>query len=189
MESTKLRQRRLLQRQACRATLGALCLLVSAVGEAVTQEQTTLPGGASSLQETYQDWLVACVHKDVKRCAVSQQQAQQNGQRLLAIELTASTDAETATGTLVLPFGLALEAGVILQVDDNPAATPLRFSTCLSAGCIVPLKFDAPTLAALRVGTTLKAMAKAANSDQPGTLSISLKGFSAAFDRAAVLMK
>jgi hypothetical protein len=36
---------------------------------------------------------------------------------------------------------------------------------------------------------TLKAAAKAVNTNQPIDLSISLKGFSAAFDRAAVLMK
>ncbi len=44
------------------------------------QQAPTLPGGASSLQETYQDWHVACqVADNAKRCVLVQQQNQQNG--------------------------------------------------------------------------------------------------------------
>lgn len=50
----------------------------------------------------------------VKLCAISQTRAQQNGQRLLAIELNAP-GGDGATGTLVLPFGLALDSGVTFR--------------------------------------------------------------------------
>ena len=153
------------------------------------QAQATLPGGASSLQETYGDWTVNCVQREGPKCLLTQQHNQQNGQRVLAIEIVAVNGGKTATGTLVLPFGLELGAGVTLQVDEKPAEAPLRFSTCLPAGCVVPVSFEGASLAALRSGGTLKTASKAVNTDQVVALPISLKGFSAAFDRVATLTK
>ncbi len=176
-------------RRSYRALLAAFCLVAPAIGEAFAQEQGTLPGGASSLQETYDDWVVSCVQREGKHCLLQHRQNQQNGQRILAIEVVAGADGTTAAGTLVLPFGLALDAGVSLQVDEKPAQAPLRFSTCLPAGCVVPLSFDDAFLAALRTGTTLKTMVKAADANEPISFSVPMKGFSAAFDRVAALMK
>jgi invasion protein IalB len=53
----------------------------------------------------------------------------------------------------------------------------------------VPLGFDGAFLAALRTGSTLKTMAKAADAKEPISFSVPLKGFSAAFDRVTALMK
>jgi invasion protein IalB len=166
----------------------AAVLLAMATGYPALAEDTAapLPGGASSLQETYRDWRVACAaDAKAKRCALSQQQTQPDGQRILAIELVPAAEGQV-TGTLVLPFGLQLDAGVALAVDDQPAAPPSRFSTCLPAGCLVPLAFDLPTLAALRAGSSLKLAAKA-NDGQDVALSISLAGLAPALDRLASL--
>ncbi|TPK52079.1 invasion associated locus B family protein [Mesorhizobium sp. B2-4-19] len=147
-----------------------------------------LPGGASSLNEAYKDWVVACqVANNAKRCVMSQQQNQQNGQRILAIELAAPTG-NTVSGTLILPFGLALDSGVTFQIDDKPAMQPLRFRTCVPAGCLVAVTFDAPTLVALRANTALKAKATA-DGGAAAPFSISLQGFGTALDRAGVLSR
>jgi invasion protein IalB len=169
--------------------LAAFCLLVPLTGEALAQEQGTLPGGASSLRETYEDWIVSCVQREGRHCLLQHQQNQKNGQRILAVEVVGSADGKVAAGTLVLPFGLALDAGVSLQIDEKPSEAPLRFSTCLPAGCVVPLNFDGEFLAALRKGVTLKTMVKAANTNEPISFSVPLNGFSAAFDRVTALMK
>jgi invasion protein IalB len=76
-------------------------------------QENTLPGGASSLQETYQDWGLARQSTPKVVCAVSQQQSQQNGQRVLAIELRRG-ETDAVAGNLVLPFGLLLDAGATL---------------------------------------------------------------------------
>jgi len=147
-----------------------------------------LPGGASSLNETYKDWQIACAMQGaVKRCVVSQVQTQQNGQRVLTIELN-SPNGTTVSGTLVLPFGLALDSGVTFQIDDKPAMQPARFRTCVPVGCIVSVTFDAPTLVALRAGTALKLKATA---DDGGAapFSISLQGFGTALDRVGALSR
>jgi invasion protein IalB len=175
---------------------GGLCGLVFAMqvaqvelAQAQTAPQTSLPGGATSLQETFQDWQVNCaVQANGKRCTLSQQQFGQNRQRLLAIEL-APGDGANVTGTLVLPFGLLLEAGVTTQIDDKPTGKPLRFRTCLPAGCVVPLQFDGAAASALRAGTALKFIATPSESNEALTFSISLKGLPAALSRTAALMK
>ena len=146
-----------------------------------------LPNGASSVQETYEDWSVACVQAEAgKLCALSQQQAQQDGQRVLAIEIIPRPDG-TATGTLVLPFGLSLEAGAVLQIDEQEPRPALRFSTCLPAGCIVPVSLDETLLAALGEGGALKLYVTPIDAAQPLPLSISLKGFAAALERTSAL--
>jgi len=153
-----------------------------------TAQTSGLPGGASALNETYKDWTVACTQNGTtKRCAMSQVQTQQNGQRVLAMELNAS-NANTVSGTLVMPFGLALDAGVAFQIDDKPAMPAIRFRTCVPGGCLVNVNFDAATLVALRAGAALKVKATA-DGGAAAPFSISLQGFGTALDRVAALSR
>src|SRR5690606_3009921 len=151
------------------------------------QEAVSLPGGASSLEETYQDWRVVCrVADEKKQCGTSQQQTRKDGQRVLTIELHPGPD-NMLEGNLVLPFGLLFETGVTVHIDEQTAENPLSFRTCLLAGCIVPLQFEQATIAALRTGAALKAQAKTADG-RDVAFSISLKGLSAALDRVNMLL-
>jgi invasion protein IalB len=151
-----------------------------------TLAPTSLPGGASSLRETFADWQIACATQDDgSRCVLQQSQSRQDGQRVLAIELNA-TAGTTAKGILVLPFGLALESGIMLRIDDQPDSRAFPFKTCLPVGCIVQVSFDAAAVKALRGGKVLGIAATAdGGSDQAFT--VSLKGFAAAFDRVGAL--
>ena len=102
-----------------------------------------LPGGASSLQETYGDWRVACAQQNGKKtCALSQRQTDKDSRQLvLAVELSAPA-ADKAEGTLILPFGLAIERPITLQIDQAAAGQALHFRTCLPVGCLVGLNFE-----------------------------------------------
>ncbi len=152
------------------------------------QSTATLPGGASSLQESYQNWQVVCTQREsAKQCAMSQQQvSRQNQQRVLLVELTPTKD--KLEGVLVLPFGLALEKGASLQIDDGTVGQPLRFRTCLPAGCIVPLKFGAGMLANLQHGTAIK-IKVVSDGGEETPLSVPLKGFSEAYSRVTALSR
>lgn len=149
----------------------------------------SLPGGANSLQETYSDWQVGCVVRDgAKRCAITQEQTNsQTRQRVVAVELTIAGD--KLEGALFMPFGLALDRGVSLQIDDQGGTTNQKFSTCLPGGCLVPLSFDTKTVAALRTGTALKLHAMPAGGGQELIYTISLKGFAQGIDRVSTLLK
>jgi len=155
---------------------------------AAAQPAAALPGGATSLQETHGDWVVGCVvQAAAKRCGATQEQTnQQTRQRVIAMELAPAGD--RIEGALLLPFGLVLDQGVALQIDDQALGQPLRFRTCLPGGCLVPLSFDARQSVALRGGTMLKSRI-VPDGGQPTVLTISLKGLGSALDRTATLAR
>lgn len=162
--------------------------LAFATGMPAMAQTSGLPGGASSLNETYQDWTVACVQNGTaKQCVLSQVQTQQNGQPMLAVELGAPTS-NTVSGMLLLPFGLALDAGASFQIDEKPALQPVHFRTCIPAGCLVNVSFDAATIVALRAGAILKVKVMA-DGGAAAPFSISLQGFGIALDRVAELAR
>lgn len=168
------------------AILGLATGLAWAAGVSA-QEAPALPGGASSLMETFGDWRVACqMDQAAIRCAMSQQQLSQDGQRVVTVELqTAPEDA--LAGNLVLPFGIQLDAGATLRIDEQPAMAPLRFHTCLPAGCVMRVSLDASTVTALRAGTKLHVEARTADTGQEFAIGISLNGFPSAIDRLKAL--
>ncbi|WP_158285730.1 invasion associated locus B family protein [Pseudohoeflea suaedae] len=151
--------------------------------------------GASAITEVHGDWTVSCRQakgraKDATDsaaktlCTMSQQQVTDKRQHVISMELRL-LDGQLR-GALVMPFGLALAAGTSLQIDKAESMGPLPFSTCLPAGCIVPVVVTSAQLAALRSGQQLSVNATAL-SKQPVLLSISLKGFAATYDRLTAL--
>lgn len=176
-----------------RAVYLAASLTVSLIGsQALAKGDTLLPGGATSLREGYGDWVVSCAiatqnGASRKVCSLSQQQTNtQSHQRILALQL--QPKASAVAGTLLLPFGLDLAKGVTLQIDGGAVMASLPFRTCLPAGCLVGLDFNAKSVAALRAGTNLKVNVFPVNG-QAMTLSVSLNGFPKALDRTIALLK
>jgi invasion protein IalB len=171
-----------------KAVLLWAAILLSPVAPALAQESAAAapPSGASSLQEIYQNWRVSCtVGDNTRACSITQDQTQQNGQRLLAVEMRARPDG-AAIGTLLLPFGILLDSGVTPQIDDQPPLAPLRFRTCLPTACVALLPVDPPTLVKLRAGSVLKLkVTTAANTEL--IFPVSLHGLTAALDRTAEL--
>jgi len=168
----------------------AASVISAAAQDATTRRPSPLPGGATSLSETYEDWQVLCGAQDGKAaCNVTQTQMQQNtGQRVLDIRLNPAGEDGSVQGLLTLPFGLDLARGVTVQVDDGKATEPLAFSTCLPSGCLVPLALDKAQLATMRNGKAL-ALKAASVQGQEAPFAISLKGFAKAIDRAAGLVR
>lgn len=168
-------------------------LTVSVISsQALAKDAALLPGGAQTLREGYGDWVVSCDivtqnNASRKVCGLSQVQTNtQSHQRVLAVELQPRDT--SVEGTLALPFGLDLSKGVTLQIDSSSVMASLPFRTCIPAGCLVRLSFDAKSVAALRGGNSLKVNVVPVNGQQM-SLSISLKGFPAALSRTIALMK
>ena len=165
-----------------------LCL---ALHIASVSAATGLPGGASSLSETYGNWTVSClVQKQDEAqkvlCSMSQQQVDDKRQRALAVEL--SPDKSGASGAFVLPFGLNLSAGAVLQIDETTADKAVAFSTCLPAGCIVPASFDTAKTDALSKGQNLSVLIQSADGKDL-KLAVPLDGFASAIKRTRELLK
>lgn len=170
---------------------GILCAFIPAAVMAQEGAPTLLPGGASSLTETHGDWTVQCQvqtrnDQATRLCVFLQRQTNAEGRNVLSVELQPTDDG--ASGVLVLPFGLAVTRGITLQVDENEPAAQLPFSTCVPAGCLVPLAFDEAMLASLRAGTQLIVTGEAVSLDGV-RLSISLTGLSSALNRTQALLQ
>jgi invasion protein IalB len=149
----------------------------------------TLPGGASQLQETHGDWRVTCVQQGGARlCSALQQQTEkESGQLAVGIELKAMPG-DAFEGTIVLPFGVAVDKPVAFLLDDAlTMSQPYR--TCLPVGCIVAMKLDARAVAQFSKATTLTLRTATVAAGQEVTFKISLNGFASALARTAALMK
>lgn len=157
---------------------------------AAAQQAVTLPGGASAVTETHGDWTVRCQVRQPEgriSCLVQQEQVDnQSRQRLMAMEVVPSGDG--VLGTLILPFGLDLDKGISVSVDDGQPGPNLRFRTCLPQGCMVSLNLAAVVTATLKSGATLK-VAAIADGGAPTPFSVSLNGFASALARAQELAK
>jgi invasion protein IalB len=143
-----------------------------------------LPNHATAISETYGDWTLNCgTDKGAKFCTLSQAQVNKEGQRAFAVELRTAKDG-SSEGTILMPFGLKLEAGVVLRLDDKDIGQGLRFSTCLAQGCLLPVSFPSAGTDAIRQARTFTVGALNVSNNQLVTFSISLNGFATALERA-----
>lgn len=149
-----------------------------------------LPNGASSINETYGEWTVDCrIIDQQKQCALSHVQGnKETGQRRFAIELRPPKDGKTE-GTVLMPFGLNLDAGALLKLDDKDLGKGVRFSTCVPQGCLLPVSFPAVATDTMRKGTKLVIASLNLSTNEPVTFNVSLSGFGAALTRATELAK
>ena len=92
-------------------------------------------------------------------------------------------------GTILMPFGLNLDAGAVLKLDDKDLGKGLRFSTCVPQGCLLPVNFPAAATDAMRKGTKLVIASLNLSSNEAVTFNVSLNGFGPAMARATELAK
>lgn len=147
-----------------------------------------LPNGASAINEVYGDWTVDCRITDgQKLCLLTQTQGDsRTNQRVFAIELRAPKDGK-AEGTILMPFGVKLENGAVLKLDDKDLGQGLRFSTCVPSGCLLPISFPTAATDAMKAGKTLTAAALNLSSGEIISFNIVLNGFGPALERISQL--
>jgi invasion protein IalB len=147
-----------------------------------------LPNGASAVNEVYGDWTVDCRITDgQKLCVLSQSQGDsRTNQRVFAIELRPPKDGR-AEGTILMPFGLKLDNGAVLKLDEKDLGQGLRFSTCVPAGCLLPISFPTVATDAMKGGKTLTAAALNLSNGDVVSFNIALNGFGPALDRLVQL--
>jgi invasion protein IalB len=174
-------------------TLAATAILMTTALSGPLQAQETTAEAPTSLTETYRDWVVRCVTpaaavegqtaSPVRICEMTQELRQQDsGQRVLALSVIRSADdANTASLTLVSPFGLLLSAGIQIEVSEA-ALLDMAFRTCLPAGCIALSDLTADQISVLAAGETATVILTDTNG-QTLRLDVSLAGFTAAWNR------
>ncbi|MCE2563116.1 invasion associated locus B family protein [Komagataeibacter sp. FNDCF1] len=147
-----------------------------------------LPGGATSINETYQDWRVICQQADKRAGCIMVQQVIDQKTRKTVMNMELSTDRQGLRGIVLLPFGLDLGKGIALKVDNTVLGQPIAFRTCLPAGCIAPLSFDVSALSHLQASKTMQIAAVSVRG-QNIAFPVSLNGFFNAFGRIKAISK
>ena len=146
------------------------------------------PVGASTVSESYGDWTMSCTRPaDKALCIVVQSQGDsKTGRRKFGIELQAPRDGRSE-GTVLMPFGLAIEPGVSFKLDEQVLGKGAPYASCNSEGCLVPISF--PTLATdgMKTAKTLTVTGQKSGGTEPAAVTVPLEGFPQAFARAVAL--
>jgi invasion protein IalB len=150
----------------------------------------SLPNGASSINETYGNWVVTCqLLGGKKQCLVfhAQSDNQTAGSRSQFISKRQARG--NTRGMILMPFGLNLAAGAILTIDDKELEDGLRFSTCVPEGCVLPMSFAAEMVEAMKKSNVLTVASVALGSGEMVVFKVPLEGFPAAIARVGELRR
>lgn len=155
---------------------------------AVTTPTGHWPNGASAVSEVYGDWTVSCTRENDKRqCQLSQAQGvAQTGQRRFSIELNTPQDGRS-NGLLLMPLGLSIEPGVTFKLDDATLGKGAPYTSCVQAGCIVPISFPTVATDAMKTAVNLRVTGTKPNGETD-TITVPLAGFAAALARMTQLL-
>jgi invasion protein IalB len=129
---------------------------------------------------SYDDWRVACPAADTKdtHCELSTDvvdKSQGTPNTVGRATITVDKDGKQVVG-FVLPFGVALEAGMGLKIGKDPVKI-YQYRTCNSVGCIATTPFDDALAASLKNADDV-ALMFAGLDGKPVQVPVSFKGYS-----------
>ncbi|HEX4636932.1 MAG TPA: invasion associated locus B family protein [Rhizomicrobium sp.] len=169
-----------------RLIIGGAALLVGLLLGWMVRGVTTYNAHQASIA-TYDDWRVACPAADTgadnkdaaaaAHCELSTDvidKSQSTPNAVARATITTDKDGKQMIG-FVLPFGVALEAGMGLKIGKDPVKV-YQYRTCNSIGCIVTTPFDDKLASSLK-GTDDAAVMFAGLDGKAVSVPISFKGY------------
>ena len=166
------------------------------MGEAVDENgdpvQETAPEpqvGQQYLREIHSDWALRClkVAEGEDPCQMYQLLSDEDGNAVaeIAIVVLPNAGQAVAGATIVAPLETLLTEQLTLRVDGGQARR-FPFNFCNVGGCVTRLGLTQQDVALFRRGASATlSMVPAAAPDQTVTVTMSLSGFTAAYDAAA----
>lgn len=158
--------------------------------EAAPQPASTPSTAADVTSEIHGSWDLQCAKEgaEPRPCRLYQMMNDQNGNPISEITLfklpTPEGDA-IAGATIIVPLETLLPAQMTINVDgENAQRYPFAF--CNQVGCIARIGLSAANIDAFKSGSTASiVIVPAIAPDQVVNVTMSLSGFTAAFDKAA----
>lgn len=150
--------------------------------------------GSIYVKSEHDDWEIRCIRaaEGQDPCQLYQLLTDPSGNPVSEINifpLTGGTTDAAAGATVVTPLETLLTAQLALQVDSS-GFKKYPFSWCSQIGCFARLGFTADDVAAFKRGNEARiVIVPVAAPDQRVTLTVSLKGFTAAYDEAVSLQQ
>lgn len=142
-------------------------------------------------EEKFGDWDLACIKTNAENdpCSILQilTDDQDNPTAEVSIFRLEGAGQAVAGGTIVVPLETLLTAQVTLAVDDN-SAKRYNFSFCNPLGCVAQVGFTQEDIDAFKRGSeAILSIVPAPAPDQVVALTMSLAGFTAAYDAVDVV--
>lgn len=157
-------------------------------GESVATEPQEPQPGQQYLSEVHGDWALRClkVEEGEDPCQMYQLLNDADGNAVAEIAIVALAEAGQAVAgaTIVAPLETLLTEQITLRVDGGQARR-FPFNFCNAGGCVTRLGLTDQDVALFRRGAEATlTMVPAAAPDQSVTVTMSLSGFTAAFNAA-----
>ena len=132
-------------------------------------------------------WVKMCeTNADKKQnCMVVQRLITPTGQFFATVSIRQVADSSKDVVVLALPFGVAVQAGVTIQVDAQKPI-PMKFTTCLKDGCYAQIAVNSAFIDTFKAGNKLSVTVTSASSNRAMTFPATLAGFTKAYDGAGV---
>jgi len=157
------------------------------LGEEVTQDPSEPQVGDTYIASVQGDWALRCLKADegsVDPCQLYQLLIDENDNSVAEISLFPIPDGNRAVAgaTIVVPLETLLPEQVTLTIDGGTARR-YPFTFCNAAGCVARVGFTQEEVDLFKRGNqAIMRMVPAAAPDEEVTLTVSLTGFTAAFD-------
>lgn len=158
-------------------------------GDPIAPEPSEPQVGEQYLRDVYSDWAMRClkVESGEDPCQMYQllNDADNNAVAEIAIVALADSGQAVAGATIVVPLETLLTEQLTLRVDGGQARR-FPFNFCNGGGCVTRLGLTEEDIALFRRGAEATlTMVPAAAPDQTVTVTMSLNGFTAAFEDAS----
>jgi invasion protein IalB len=165
-----------------RLIVGGVALLIGLLAGWMVRGAATYNVHTASVA-TYDDWRVACPAAETKdvNCELSTDVVDRSQGTPNAVARAGITTTKDGKQTLnfMLPYGVALEAGMGLRIGKDPVKV-YQYRTCNTVGCIAQTPFDDALATSLK-NTDDVAVMFAGLDGKPVTYPLSFKGYSKSF--------
>ncbi len=132
--------------------------------------------------EVIGDWLVACAppSKGPRSCVLSQTLVSGKSNQPVGRLAIDKDQSGKLRGTLRLPVGVSLPAGVVLDLEKQTAPLSVPYEVCYRTGCLATFGVTEPLLEHLSKASKISAVAQN-RAKEPLNLTFSTRGFSDAY--------
>lgn len=156
---------------------------------ALSMGRTEIKVGGVYLDDTFGDWELRCVKAEEGKkdpCQMYQLLSDDKGNQVAEINLFPLNDGSNAVAgaTIVTPLETLLTQGLTLSIDGG-SARKYPFSWCSKVGCFSRVGFSKDDVTAFKRGNQgVLTVVPVVAPDQKVQVTVSLTGFTAAFDAA-----
>ncbi len=171
--------------------------LIAFAGSASAQDATTEENAAATTEpqvgetyvaETSGDWDVRCLKSEDGKdpCQIYQLLVNETGNAVAEFTMLPLNDGGPAVAgaTMVTPLETYLPAGVAMAIDGGEERR-YDFTFCNAQGCVSRMGVTANDISLMQKGAkaTVKLVPAGSESGEPVVLTLSLSGFTAAYDK------